>query len=220
MSHHWPLLIATCLLTACAASPTRYYTLMPDDAAAASGPAAQRPSMGVSGRPLPGKGLLLHVLEVPAQNDRLQLVVHDPRQSSPIEVQVLNESLWSAPLADQLQAMLSAQVSAEVGLVDLQALPGVNHQPRHQVDVRVTRFDLVWGEAAQLSAIWTDQPLQGTTRICQARIQVPVDQLGVAHLVSAQSQAVQHLSGLIAYTASGSTLNLQPSSEVTEFGCT
>ncbi|MFA7437238.1 membrane integrity-associated transporter subunit PqiC [Castellaniella sp.] len=216
----WPILLFLCVLSACATAPTRYYSLIPvQDAESPRAPAM--PANGsAAADPLAPHGLRLDVVEVPAQVDRLQLVVRDPRHDPAGEVQVLNESLWSASLDSQLQAVLSARVSMGLGLVDLQRLPMASGRPARSIEVRLTRFDLVWGEFSRLAAIWVDQaPGSEAPRICEADIQVPAGG-SVPDLVQSQRDAARLLSELITEAATGLTTGLQGSYQVSKFGCT
>ncbi len=177
------------LLAACAAPSSRYYSLAEAPTAAAAD--ESRPT----GRTAP-YGVYVQVLGIPAESNRSQLLVRDPAQSPAVEV--LNQSLWAAPLIDQIQAVLASRVSARLGAPDVQRLPTLAGRPLRQMQVRVTRFDLVWGREADLAAVWTDrEPGAGDPRICQARIRVPAAG-GVAALVDAQRRAVRVLADLMA----------------------
>lgn len=173
------------LLAACASpSASRYYSLsMP---AGAGTMPVQQPSLG----------LLLKVVEVPAGLARPQIVVRDPAQEP--AVQILQQSLWSAPLEDQIQALLASGVAGRLGAVDVSRMPAGDSLPVRRIDVRLDRFDLVWGQGAELHASWHEQVPGQTARLCQAGISVPAAADGVAALVDAQRLALQRLAGMIA----------------------
>lgn len=215
----WPVLLSLCLLSACATAPTRYYSLasVDDSVRAEASAASSRTEASDTGDA--ARGLRLEVVEVPAQVDRLQLVVQAPRRDPANEVQVLNESLWSAALENQLQAVLSSRVSAGLGLIDLQKLPLAAHLPARTIEVRLTRFDMVWGQFSQMTATWVDQaPDRDAPYICEADIQVPAGS-SVAELVQSQRQATGILSELIIHTAMGLTTAVQDYLLVSKFGC-
>ncbi|MBV2182642.1 MAG: PqiC family protein [Castellaniella sp.] len=200
----------TSLLGACAGAPSRYYSL--------DGPMDQAPG-AASGLPAtPSYGLRLQVLRIPADADRPQLLVRDA--ASDPAVQVLNDSLWAGPLADQIQTVLAARVAASLGVPDLQRLPGARDRPVRQIEVRVTRFDLLWNQGADLAAVWTDR-LPGTAQalICQARIRVPAAS-GIPALVDAQRQAVWSLAALMAEDRASGAHGLPTGSGNAQYGCT
>jgi uncharacterized lipoprotein YmbA len=175
------------LMAGCASPPTRHYSLLTPSPA------------GMPADPSPGQaayGLRLDVLQVPPEADRPQLVVRDPAQDP--AVQVLNESVWAAPLAEQVRSVLASAVAARLGVPDLEHLPGTQDRPARRIDVRLTRFDLIWGEAVDLAGQWTDQaPGLNRARLCQGQVRLPVGP-GVAALVEGQRQALQRLADLIA----------------------
>ncbi|MDY0309292.1 MAG: PqiC family protein [Castellaniella sp.] len=199
------------LLAGCAAAPPRHYSLAaPAMVQAASSGAARTP----------GAGLLLSVARIPVETERPQLVVRAPGRDP--AVQVLNDSLWAAPLSDQIRDALALGVSHRLGVVDLRRLPEAQSQFRsiRRVDVRIDRFDMVWGHFVALDADWTDRaPDADHVRLCRASVRLPADD-GVAALVEAQRQALGLLAALIADAALGQPVDLQGKTTVSEFGCT
>lgn len=202
----WLAFGVAALVAGCAAPDIRYYSLAspaPETASAAA----------VSHAPY---GLRLQVSEVPAEVNRVQLVVRDP--ASGPSVQVLNQSLWSAPLRDQIQEQLSAAAASILGVPDLNRMPGLTGVPVRTVTVHVTRFDLLWANRTVLEADWTDhRPGTKAARLCRAGISVPVG-TGVAALVEGQREAVQTLARLIASRSSESGSSTDP--EIQHSGCT
>lgn len=202
--------VVAALLGACASPPSRYYSLAAPEGkgpAAVPGPVAP-----------PSYGLRLQVLRIPADADRPQLLVRNPVSDPAVDV--LNDSLWAAPLADQIQAVLAARVAASLGVPDLQRLPGTQGRAVRQIDVRVTRFDLLWNDGADLAAIWTDR-LPGSSHplVCQARIRVPAG-AGVSALVDAQRRAVWALAALMVHDEGPAARGLPLDREVAQYGCT
>lgn len=185
----WVALSAVVMMAGCASPSVRYYSLALPAPASAPAVAARQANYG----------LRLQVSEVPAEADRLQLVVRDLATGS--SVQVLNQSLWAAPLRDQIQRGLSAGVAEALGVSDLDRMQGLS-VPVRAVTVRVTRFDLLWGKRAVLEAEWTDRgPGPHAARLCRAGVSVPVG-AGVAALVDGQRRALEVLAHVIANQSS------------------
>ncbi|TAN27790.1 MAG: membrane integrity-associated transporter subunit PqiC [Castellaniella sp.] len=182
----WVALSAVVMMAGCAGPSVHYYSLAPP---------AYRPAPEVAARQAT-YGLRLQVSEVPAEVDRLQLVVRDS-PSAP-SVQMLNQSLWAAPLRDQIQRGLSARVAEVLGVPDLDRVQGLASVPVRAVTVRVTRFDLLWGKRVVLEADWTDHgPGARAARLCRAGVSVPAG-AGVAALVDGQRRALGVLARMIA----------------------
>ena len=205
-------MLGLALLAGCAAAPPRYYSL--------ASPAALQPAAEQAPRQS-ADTLLLAVQRIPPQAQRPQLVVRDPSRDP--AVQVLNESLWSAPLDEQIRDVLAGEVSRRLGMPAAQLLPQHASRPVYRVDVRIDRFDMVWNEFVALDAGWTTRaPGEKSSRLCQASVRVPVGG-DVAALVEAQRQAVQQLGGLIAQSvvaAGVPATQAQGTALVSELGCT
>lgn len=197
------------LMAACAAPQAdRYYSLR---AFADSRPAE------VS-RQAPPYRLRLAVVQIPIEADRAQLVIQEAKGDP--AVQVLNESLWVAPLHDQLQDSLLDGVSRQLGLPETQGLPDQPEMPVRRIVVRINRFDLQWGRAAGLSASWTDTLAAQPAKLCRARLRQAVAEQSVAALVGAQRAVVHQLADLIAHGRRASEQASPGGVEVVEFGCT
>ncbi|MGB6240967.1 MAG: ABC-type transport auxiliary lipoprotein family protein [Castellaniella sp.] len=196
------------LLSACSVTPSNYYSLAAPATDTQAPSRAQHASYGVR----------VQVLSIPAESDRPQLLVRDPAQDPAVDV--LRQSLWAAPLVDQIQAVLADRVSADLGAPDVQKLPDLADQAVRQMLVRVTRFDLVWGQGADLAAVWTDRgPVGQDAKMCQAQIRVPAVQ-GVAPLVEAQRRALLALAGLMARQATTEATGSPSAQDVIQAGCT
>jgi uncharacterized lipoprotein YmbA len=197
------------LLAGCAAAPPRHYSL--------AAPAAERAASGDAIQAT-GDGLLLSVARIPAEAERPQLVVRDPARDP--AVQVLNDSLWAAPLGDQIRDALAFDVGRRLGAVDLRRLPDAESRPARRIEVRIDRFDMVWGRFVALDADWTDRaPGADRARLCRASVRLPAG-AGVATLVETQRRALEDLAALIAAAALGHPVDLQGKTTVSEFGCT
>src|SRR5690606_33858562 len=133
------------LLAGCAApTPTRHYSL--------AAPAAQQPVAGVA-RVAAAGGLLLSVTRIPAEAERPQLVVHDPARDP--AVQVLNDSLWAAPLGGQIRDALASGVARRLGTADLRRLTDAGERPVRRNEVRFECFDRVGGGFVVFGGEWS-----------------------------------------------------------------
>lgn len=204
-------LFACAFLAACASTPSQYYSLAQPAEDMASEP-QRDPAQPRD------YGLRLSVLQVPAEVDRPQIVIRDPAQDP--EVQILNNSLWSAPVADQMESALLSGVAFQLGVPALQRLPGTGQRKARLMNVRINRFDLDWSQAAQLEAEWTDaRPGESQPRICHARIRQPVASAGVSVLVDAQRRAIQTLAVVMAHP-DRSSFGKPDSGALVQAGCT
>ncbi|MFT0531396.1 membrane integrity-associated transporter subunit PqiC [Castellaniella hirudinis] len=203
------LLLGT--LGGCASLPVQYFSLAPSDPAMAA--ASARPA---GPKPAADYALRLAVVSVPAEANRLQLLVRDPAVDPAVEV--LNQSLWSAPLKDQIQSVLGARVGAELGVPDLQGMAVGAEMPVREINVRVTKFELIWGQGTALDAVWVDRAAQ-QSRLCWAQVRTSGGGQAVAALVEQQRQAVQRLA--VAMAGKGAAPGGEPGSGMTlESGCT
>ncbi|MGB3835985.1 PqiC family protein [Castellaniella sp.] len=204
------------LLAACASTPpSHYYSLAGQDAPALALAASRMEHKAGSGQ---AYGLQLQVRSIPADVDRIQIVVRDPARAPAVDV--LNQSIWSAPLDQQIQRLLAAGVAARLGVVDMQRLPAATSMPVRTIDVRITQFDLIWGQGAYLGAVWTDQGMTGKpARVCQAAVQSKAP-IGVANLVDAQKRSLAALVSLMADPADALAAGLPNDTQVNHIGCT
>ena len=125
----------TALMVACASVPTvRLHSLL--EPGTAFTVAAAAPSWE------------LLTVTLPAQVDQPQWLVRGAN-GQPV---VLEQERWVAPLGEEMRALLGQRIVAA-------ALP-ITPQ-RWRIGVDVTRFDALWGRAAQLEATWTVQTLGG-----------------------------------------------------------
>lgn len=200
----WASALAVCgLLAGCAVAPARYYALGAD-APARPAPAAAPASASAQA---PAYGLRLQVLQVPAQADRPQIVVRDP--ASAPQVQILNDSLWSAPLVRQIQAVLSGQIAGQLGVPAVDRLEDDGLAVR-KIALEISRFDLVWGRQVLLAASWTDQlPNQTAPKICRATFSESVPALEVAALVRAQGRLLSALARAVVHPQADQALRSQ-----------
>lgn len=192
------------MLTACSSTPSRYYSLAP---------VAQQAQAATNQTVAPSFAIRFVEVRVPGQVDRPQLVV---RRDSSTAVVMLNQSLWAAPLADQVRSTLAQEVAQALAVPDVSFMTESTHLPVWTVAVQVHRFELMAGTWTVLDAGWTlsralpsgatpsqdAQQLDTPVQICRTVIQRPVTAEGVEPLVDSQRTAVMRLASAIAESIS------------------
>jgi uncharacterized lipoprotein YmbA len=165
------------------APPLHYYTLV--------APVAEAPP---GGPPASFEFELLPV-GVPAEADRPQLLVRQGAQG----ILVLDGERWAAPLADEVRAALSADLSREMNARDASGLPA-GGMPRLRVKLDLRRFDSLPGSYALLDASWAVHALQGGASVsCRSVIRQSVA-AGYDALVQGHQKALRRLAAEIAAT--------------------
>ncbi|KUM39676.1 PqiC family protein [Pseudomonas sp. EpS/L25] len=184
------------LLAACAAkAPLNYHTLT----------SAAEPESG--GRAATFR-FALQGVSVPPQVDQPQLVI---RQGDGIAL--LENERWIAPLADEIRGALSADLSADLGTLDLGDAPRGAGAPVLRIKVDVQRFESIPGRRVQQDALWTlrlAEPGGERMLTCGSRIQQPAG-ASYAEVVLAHRQALAQLAKRIepvalAFVANGDTV--------------
>ncbi len=156
--------LAVCLVLlggGCASAPPRFYTL-----GSPSG-TDQRPAAGTSaGAPIQFD---LAQVSVPERLARPQLVIRQAGDPRTAEVEVLEQSRWSAPFDSELRDALGAAIAVRLGGVDVTRggrLPG---QPVYRITVQLRHFDMVATERVDATFGWTlVRPDDGRIASCQA----------------------------------------------------
>lgn len=189
-----PLLMLACALglTACASTPTHYYTLI--------APATPAPA-NVS--PAPFQFEMQPVL-MAVQVDQPPLVIRQGNGS----LAILENDRWGAPLGDEFHDALTGQLERRFGSRDLAGLPKQSDQPVLSVRADVRRFESVPDQYALIDVVW-NLSLRGAgsgpgakrqTLTCSSVIRQPAG-IGMENLVIAHQQAVSTLADTIARTA-------------------
>lgn len=187
------------LLAACAAPPeSRYFSL-------------QVPSEAPQKQLLATESLLaiyLRPVTLPAQVDRPQIVIAVPGSDTLI---LLNESVWAAPLADEIRQALSLSLRDQLNALlidDVRALDGLEVW---KIAVTINRFEMRNGDGATLDATWRLTPSgeENHVKVCSAQAEQAVKQIGVEPLIKAQKKLLQHLS--LAIAASVQDIGIQNS---------
>lgn len=208
------------MLTACSSTSSRYYSLAP---------VVQPIHAEAKQIAMPDFAFRLLEVKVPGQLDRPQLVV---RADSSTAVTVLNQSLWAAPLTDELRSALAQELTQTLAAPDVSFMTVPAHLPVWTVTVQIQRFELMVGAWTMLDASWTldrasslDTTSQETShpntqvQLCRAVIQRPVTTEGVEPLIDSQRTAVMRLASAIAESIS--SRELVPSSQSgSSKGCT
>jgi len=131
------ILLSTALLGACASPPLHYYSLVPTE----TSPSAQHPAR-----------MALDILPVslPAEVDRSEWIMRNQDGS----IEILSSKRWAAPLGEELQAALAAQLVDETGmpLPDPASAP---HLPILRVKLTIQRFDIAAGQPTNIAANWS-----------------------------------------------------------------
>jgi uncharacterized lipoprotein YmbA len=170
------------LVAGCASSPSsRFYTLGGDAApAAASMPA----SFYVEVPPV----------DMPPQVAKNQLVV----QTSPAQVQVLEQERWASLPADEVRRALSADLTRQLGAIDVYNTPRPDSVPVYRVKVNVQRFESWAGSQAVIDAVWSVRAVGSQAVLtCRTVAQQPVG-AGYDALVAGHRKAVDQLAAEIA----------------------
>src|SRR5215469_397385 len=138
-----PLFVGLAVVAACSSSPEiRYYTLSAESASPNNAAPTTRPS---------GAPYTIDAVAIPDLLDRPQIVL----RTSTNAVDVLDYDRWAAPLSDQLQRVLAAELAARLGrdeIID----PGLptNVQAKYRITVSILEFDSTRRGESSLEASW------------------------------------------------------------------
>lgn len=178
------LLLAGLLLAACGTTtPSKYYTLGSIDDDLNKQKATAQAAFAIQ----------IPYVDVPEQVDRTQILLSQPNST---EVTVLNDSLWTAPLGDEIRLALANTLSGQLQTIDLSQMKSSVAIPTWTFRVDVQGFQLVYGQFARIKASWQMTPqglAQGIGKICQMDVKVPVKADGIEPLIAAQRTGVQTL---------------------------
>lgn len=171
-------------LGACASTQqaTSYYTLMPDNAAAA---AASDMSYQIEILPV----------EIPQQVDVAQMVVRAGNgELVPVETR-----RWIAPLGSEIRNSLSWQLTRMLGVRDVAGFSKNGKTPVYRVNLRVQRFDSAPGSYARMDALWSIRDSNGDApaAVCSSSANITVGS-GYGALAQGHQQAIAQIAGEIA----------------------
>jgi len=135
------LLSVSALLTACASTPTNFYTLE----------AQSRPPVATSTSSVKKTLIGIGPLTLPALLDRKGIVTRAENNT----VQIAEFDQWAAPLQNNVIAVLSKNVAALQPDAIVRAYPwSVYGNVDYRVIIDITRFDTQLGKSANLEASW------------------------------------------------------------------
>ena len=135
------LLSVSALLTACASTPTNFYTLE----------AQSRPPVATSTSSVKRTLIGIGPLTLPALLDRKGIVTRAENNT----VQIAEFDQWAAPLQNNVIAVLSKNVAALQPDAIVRAYPwSVYGNVDYRVIIDITRFDTQLGKSANLEASW------------------------------------------------------------------
>jgi len=135
------LLCTSALLTACASTPTNFYTLEAQSRppVATTTTSAKKPLIGIG------------PLTLPALLDRKGIVTRAENNS----VQIAEFDQWAAPLQDNVIAVLSKNVATLQANAIVRAYPwSVYGNVDYRVIIDISRFDTQLGKSVNLEASW------------------------------------------------------------------
>lgn len=220
------VVLAAFVVAGCAGTPSAAYYSLRNPTATSSGSVSSGP-VSTGGLPVVAANtprgsssyaISLQNVAIPAQVDRLQIVVTDPGTA---QVHLLDAYLWAAPLADEIRAALSADLQRRLGVFDMTLSQLPAGLPAWKISVTVQRFDSVYDSHVALEADWVITPVNQagkTTRVCGAKANITVGK-GVGALVQGHRMALAGVSQLMAAQLAGAAQNTLPSG-IQSKGCT
>jgi uncharacterized lipoprotein YmbA len=177
------MLCVSALLSACASTPTSFYTLESQN----------RPPVVTTKtsatKPLIGIGPLL----LPALLDRRGIVTRAENNS----VQIAEFHQWAAPLKDNVLAVLSKNVATLQPNAIVRAYPwSVYGNVNYRVIIDITRFDTQLGKSANLEASWAIMEEKNHTIVIngQTKLQQPLTDTSYNSAAQALSKLLSEFS--------------------------
>ena len=140
-SNRFIMLCVSALLSACASTPTNFYTLESQSRppAVTTTASAKKPLIGIG------------PLSLPALLDRKGIVTRAENNS----VQIAEFDQWAAPLQNNVIAVLSKNVATLQPNAIVRAYPwSVYGNVDYRVIIDISRFDTQLGKSANLEASW------------------------------------------------------------------
>ncbi|PTU30085.1 PqiC family protein [Stenotrophobium rhamnosiphilum] len=170
--------------SACATpqSVTSYYTLMPDNSAAAT---ATDSSYQIE----------VMKVDVPMQVDVPQIVV----RTGAGELVPVDSRRWIAPLSNELHGALSWNLTRTLGVRDVAGFGRNNSTPIYRVNLRIQRFDSAPGAYARIDALWSVRLSNNDAApaVCSSSANISVG-AGYASLAQGHQKAIAQISEEIA----------------------
>jgi uncharacterized lipoprotein YmbA len=177
------LLLMSCLLTACAASPpTHFYVLESQSPAPVT-------HTNTTKKALIGIG----PLTLPTLVDRKQIVTRSEHNS----IQVAEFHQWAMPLKDNVLDVLSKSIAAQQPNAIVKAYPwGAYGEMDYRVIIDISRFDSQLGKSANMEASWAIMEEKTHTIISngQANSKQPLHDVSYDSAVFALNQLLNEFS--------------------------
>lgn len=185
------VLLSTALMGACASPSLHYYSLQPTE----TSPTARLPAR-----------MALDILPVslPAEADRPEWIMRYPDGS----IEILSSKRWAAPLGEELQAALAAQLADATGmqLPDSSSAPNL---PSLRLKLALQRFDIAPGRPTNIVAHWSLGLPNKPYLYCPLNFEAaaaPTDIAALANIRQWQKALAHQISQVIrAWSANGST---------------
>ena len=199
-SSGWWLSGVALLLHGCTSAPTRFHTLasMPPATASGAGASEGTPIPCSATKPASLDSILLEHATVPAEVDRMQLVLHE----TSTRLTIRETDRWAASLRDQIPNVLVADLR--------HALPSasISNDPRVigsatllRLNVDIEEFSALTGQEATVRARWKWQVTSAahdTSQVGEYTSRQPVPNTQLDGVVLAWSRGLAELSSAIA----------------------
>jgi uncharacterized protein len=182
----WSCVLIASLSGGCASTSPRFYTLVPE------------PGLNASAEVAAGYRLQVEPVRVPAQIDRLELVIRLPGGG----IAIADGDRWIAPVADELQTALSVELLRRLGTADHAKGAGDSLSVRLDVE----RFESSPNRYALIEGSWHLELRQGgkdARLFCRTRAYEQV-RGGYPDLVRGYQRAVILIADQIAAVTQGS----------------
>jgi uncharacterized protein len=172
-------------LAACSSPDSRFYTL----GGAAAGSAMTTAMM----RSPASFYLAVAPVDMPPQVAKNQMVVQD----GAAQVRVLEDERWASLPADEVRRALSADLTQQLGAIDVFGTPYPDGARVYRVKVNVQRFESAPGSRALIDAVWSVRGADGQPVLtCRTVAEQPVG-AGYDALVAGHRRAVDQLASEI-----------------------
>jgi uncharacterized lipoprotein YmbA len=194
----WGLLGMALLLHGCTSAPTRFHTLapMPPAITPAAGEAGGTSTPCSSTKPASLDSILLEHATVPAEVDRMQIVLHE----SSTRLAIRETDRWAAPLRDQIPNVLVADLRHVLPTASISNDPRViGSATPLRLNVDIEEFSALAGQEATVRARWkVASAAQSTSQVDEHTSRQPVPNAQLDGVVLAWSRALAELSLAIA----------------------
>jgi len=168
-------------LAACSSSPaSRFYTLGGNDAATRTAAPASF-------------YLEVSPVDMPPQVAKNQMVVQD----GSAQVRVLEDERWASLPADEVRRALSADLSQQLGAIDVYGTPHPESVPVYRVKVNVQRFESSPGRRALIDAVWSVRGVNNEAVLTCRTVAGQTVDAGYDALVAGHRRAVDQLASEI-----------------------